>query len=116
MEGSILEWMGWMSFFIILCYSAYPGKVKRLEGKVKKLEKKNKGENVMSQIIKELLDKTCKITTSGESAFDVSADEVCTVLAVDDEWIKFTSTDKKNHTKTQIMRIEDIDHIELLAD
>lgn len=68
----------------------------------------------MSKIIHELVGKTCKITTNGDSIFDIDTDIICTVLDVDDEWIKFTYTDKKNNAKTQILRIDCIDNIELL--
>ena len=33
------EWVGIVALLLLLCYSAYPGKVKRLETKVKRLEK-----------------------------------------------------------------------------
>ncbi len=109
-----MEWVGWLSFIIMLFYSSYPGKVKKLESKVKNLERKQKGENTMSKIIHELVGKTCKITTNGDSIFDIDTDIICTVLDVDDEWIKFTYTDKKNNVKTQILRIDCIDNIEQL--
>ena len=34
-----MEWFGIVALLLMLCYSAYPGKVKRLETKVKRLEK-----------------------------------------------------------------------------
>ena len=34
-----MEWFGIVALLLLLCYSAYPGKVKRLETKVKRLEK-----------------------------------------------------------------------------
>ena len=39
-----MEWFGIVALLLMLCYSAYPGKVKRLETKVKRLEKKQRGE------------------------------------------------------------------------
>ena len=38
-----MEWFGIAALLLLLCYSAYPGKVKRLETKVKRLEKKQRG-------------------------------------------------------------------------
>ena len=38
-----MEWFGIVALLLLLCYSAYPGKVKRLETKVKRLEKKQRG-------------------------------------------------------------------------
>ena len=61
--------MGWFSFFIILCYSSYPGKVKRLEKKVKKFERNKKGEGSMSKIISSLVGQVCKIE-SEEDIFE----------------------------------------------
>ena len=34
-----MEWFGIVALLLLLCYSEYPGKVKRLETKVKRLEK-----------------------------------------------------------------------------
>ena len=33
-----MEWVGFIALMILICYSSYPDKVKRLEAKVKKLE------------------------------------------------------------------------------
>ncbi len=38
----------------------------------------------------------------------------CEVLDVDDEWVKITYKDKKDVTKTIIIRIESIDNIEII--
>lgn len=110
MEVYILEWMGWFVFIIILCYAAYPGKVKKLESKVKKLQIKQNGDKKMSKIISDLIGKQCKI-----EAEDLILNENfnCTVLDSDDEWIKFTYTDKKNNIMTKILRIDAINSIEL---
>lgn len=109
-----MEWVGWLALIIVLCYSSYPEKVKKLESKVKNFERKQKGENAMSKIIHELVGKACKIIINGDSILDIDTNIICTVLDVDDEWIKFTYTDKKNNSKTQILRIDCIDNIELL--
>ena len=104
--------MGWFSFFIILCYSSYPGKVKRLEKKVKKFERNKKGEGSMSKIISSLVGQVCKIE-SEEVIFE-SLECNCTILEVDDEWVKILHTNKKGDTKIKILRIEDIKNIELV--
>ena len=44
-----MEWFGIAALLLLLCYSAYPGKVKRLETKVKRLEKKQRGVAYMSR-------------------------------------------------------------------
>ena len=112
MEVLVLEWIGWFSLIILLCYSSYPSKVKTLENKVKKLEFKLRGDNYkMSKIINELKGKRCNIETD-----EIIINETfnCTILDTDDEWIKFTYTDKKNNLITKILRIEEINSIELM--
>lgn len=108
-----MEWMGWLSFILILCYSAYPGKVKKLEGKVKTLERKVKGENNMSKIISELIGKECVIKTEEALLFAGNNEVKCIVLDADDEWIKFTYKDKKGVEKIKILRIDSLDSVEL---
>ena len=49
-----MEWFGIVALLLMLCYSAYPGKVKRLETKVKRLEKKQRGVAYMSKLINDL--------------------------------------------------------------
>lgn len=68
----------------------------------------------MSKIINEVVGKTCKIKTEDALGLVGSPDIICTVLDADDEWIKFTYTDKKNVSKTKISRIDSIDNIELI--
>ena len=38
----------------------------------------------------------------------------CLVLDTDDEWMKVRFTDKKNNQITKLLRIENIDEIEIL--
>ena len=52
-----MEWFGIVALLLMLCYSAYPGKVKRLETKVKRLEKKQRGVAYMSKLINDLVGK-----------------------------------------------------------
>ena len=56
-----MEWFGIAALLLLLCYSAYPGKVKRLETKVKRLEKKQRGVAYMSKLINDLVGKQCII-------------------------------------------------------
>lgn len=56
-----MEWIGFIALVILLCYSSYPGKIKRLEAAVKRLERKQRGENDMSKLINELVNTECKI-------------------------------------------------------
>lgn len=103
----------------IIFYCSYPGKVRKLESKVKKIEgneKRNeRGENKMSNIIKSLIGKECKIKTEEELLFGNTL-ENCLVLDVDDEWIKLSYKDKKGCSKTRILRIDLVSSIEIISE
>ncbi len=111
-----MEWAGWVALMILLFYSSFPGKVRKLEKELKKLKKKQQGGNDMSKIINQLIGKNCKILADQESFFDGSLNVECMVLDADEEWIKFTYTDKKNMVITKILRIDSIENIELIHD
>ncbi|MDV4150062.1 hypothetical protein R0131_04350 [Clostridium sp. AL.422] len=111
-----MEWIGWISLIIILCYSSYPDKVKKLEKKVKLLERNEKGDFEMSKIISSLVGEKCKIKCNETLSFNGSLDVVANVLDVDDEWIKISYVDKKGISKVKIVRIEVIDNIELISE
>ena len=108
-----MEYFGIFAFIMVLSYSGLPGRVKRLETKIKNLSKKQKGENYMSKIIHELVGKECFINT--DKAYELSGGKYikCKVLDADDEWIKINYTDKKKNDVTRILRIEDINDVEI---
>lgn len=109
-----MEWVGFIALMILICYSSYPDKVKRLEAKVKKLERKEKGENAMSKLIKELVNKNCKMRT-GDALQLVGSDKLqCFVLDADDEWIKVRYEDKKKNQVVKLLRIESIEDVEIM--
>ncbi len=105
-----MEWLGFIALLLLLCYSSYPSKVKKLEAKIKKLEKKQKGDSYMARLISDLVGKKCKIVL--ENAFVING----TVLDADDEWIKIETchSDKKEKNITKIIRIEEIHEVELI--
>ena len=105
-----MEYCGIIALVLLLCYSAYPGKVKRLESKVKRLEKKQKGDNYMSQLI---VGEQCTIKSEAILNFAGKTELSCTILDADDEWMKICYTDKKNKQVTKLLRIEAIDEIEI---
>ena len=111
-----MEWIGWVSLILILCYSSYPDKVKKLEKKVKILERNNKGDFKMSKIISSLVGEKCKIKSNELFSFNASVDVIVNILDVDDEWVKISFIDKKGNAKVQILRIEAIDNIELISE
>lgn len=77
-----------------------------LERKVKKLERNVNGGNKMSGIIKDLIGMEC--TIDGDGFFST----ICTILDVDDEWVKLIVHEKKRDT-TKIIRLDNIDSIKL---
>ena len=77
-----------------------------LERKVKKLERNANGGSKMSGIIKELIGREC--TIDGDGFFSTR----CTILDVDDEWVKLIVHEKKKDL-TKIIRIDNIDSITL---
>ena len=75
-----------------------------LERKVKKLERNVNGGSKMSGIIKDLIGMEC----TGDGFFSTR----CTILDVDDEWVKLIVHEKKKEL-TKIIRIDNIDSITL---
>lgn len=114
-----MEWVGWFCLVIILCYSSYPGKVKKLENEMKEIKKLNKrqgGTMEMPRILSELIGKDCIIKTDEAIFFAGNREIKCTIQDTDDEWIKFTYTDKNKVLKTQILRIESIESVGLVSE
>lgn len=111
-----MEWIGWLSFAMILCYAAYPSKTRKLESKVKKLQREQRGVSEMSKIISALVGQDCKLKTEDNAFLFGSEEMVCTVLDADDEWIKLTYCDKKNVRKTKILRVDAIESVELAGE
>ena len=77
-----------------------------LERKVKKLERNANGGSKMSGIIKDLIGMEC--TIDGDGFFSTR----CTILDVDDEWVKLIVHEKKSDS-TMIVRLDNIDSITL---
>lgn len=103
-----MEWLGLVCLGLILCYSSYPEKVRKLEHKVK-LISRDKESKVM-KLIQDLVGKKCIIVCDDAFETKLTAD----VLDADDEWVKIIFTDKKGKTKTQIIRIDSVKSVELL--
>ena len=63
----------------------------------------------MSKIINELVGKKCKISCS-----DGLTSEICHVLEVDEDWVKMRYDSKKEKDCIKIIRIDTVDHIEVI--
>lgn len=77
-----------------------------MERKVKKLERNANGGSKMSGIIKDLIGMECNI--DGDGFFSTR----CTIVDVDDEWVKLIVHEKKKDS-TMIVRLDNIDSITL---
>ncbi len=66
----------------------------------------------MSKLISDLIGKKCKITNEdgSQNAW------IYTVLDVDDEWVKVSYSNKKDEVKTEIIRIDLIKKVDVLAE
>lgn len=107
-----MEYMGLIGFIILIMYSSYPAKVRKLERKVARLESKQKGDLAMSKMISDAIGKKCKFTHE-----DGSQDAwIYTILDTDDEWVKVSYTDKKDVFKNEIIRIDSIIKFCLVAE
>lgn len=106
-----MEWFGLIAFILVLCMPSHDREIKNHETRLKRIENKNKGANVMSKLIKEMVGKDCVIKSTEAIAFGDPTIQ-CHVLDADDEWVKIRFTTKKGE-KTKLMRISAIDEIEL---
>lgn len=112
--GEWMEYFGVLAFILIMCYMAYPGKVKRLEKEVVKLKRALKGDDSMSKLINELKGYKCKLSFNDVTSLLEDDNQVYEIIDVDDEWVKITFKNKKGVDKRVIVRIETIDRIELV--
>lgn len=85
-------------------------KEKKLTDKIKKQNKSK--ENNMSDMLKELTGQECTL------CFDTALQEIginlkCTVLSVDDTWLKVVSTNKKGVTVTRYIQMENIKNVKI---
>lgn len=110
-----LEFFGLLAFIFMAIYAAYPGKIKKMESEIKKIKRNLKGENSMSKILSDLISKNCKLICEDGLAIGLTDKVECTILDVDDEWIKVCFVDKKVGKKTHILRVDSIKRVDLIA-
>lgn len=102
-----MEYFGIFAFILSLYYG---GKIKKLKRQMKRLEKSNEGDTFMSQLIKNMVNKSGKIYFDSEVLGTVYE---WTILEVDGEWVKIQRMDKKGKIFTKIVRIDDIKSIDI---
>ena len=98
----------WIIFilFLIIIYASSEKKVKRLNKRIKRLEKQVKGNQDMSRLLEELKGQTVTVLVSGVG-FEYE------ILDIDEDWVKLTRVNHKQQRETKLVRIEDIQGIQL---
>ena len=98
----------WIFFipFLVLFYTSSEKKIKRLNKRIRRLEKQVKGNQDMSRILEELKGQTATVTVSGVG-FEYE------ILDIDEDWVKLSRENKKQQRETKLVRIEDIQGIQL---
>ena len=98
----------WLSFIplLFLIYTGSEKKIKRLNKRIKGLEKQVKGNKEMSRLLEELKGQTATVTVDGVG-FEYE------IIDIDEDWVKLTRVIHKQQRETKLVRIEDIQGIQL---
>ena len=98
----------WILFipFLVIIYASSEKKIKRLNKRIKRLERQMKGNQDMSRLLEELKGQTATVTVSGVG-FEYE------ILDIDEDWVKLSRENKKKEKETKLVRIEDIQGIQL---
>ena len=98
----------WIIFipFIVIFYASSEKKIKGLNRRIRRLEKQVKGNQDMSRLLEELKGQTATVTVSGVG-FEYE------ILDIDEDWVKLSRENKKKEKETKLVRIEDIQGIQL---
>ena len=98
----------WILFipFLLIIYGSSEKKIKKLNKRIKRLEKQVKGNQDMSRILEELKGQTATVLVSGVG-FEYE------ILDIDEDWVKLTRVNHKQQRETKLVRIEDIQGIQL---
>ena len=98
----------WILFipFIVIFYASSEKKIKGLNRRIKGLEKQLKGSQEMSRLLEELKGQKVKVTVNG---FGTEYE----IMDIDEDWVKLTRVNHKQQRETKLVRIEDIQGIQL---
>ena len=98
----------WILFipFLILIYTDSEKKIKRLNKRIRRLEKQVKGNQDMSRLLEELKGQTATVTVDG---FGTKYE----IMDIDEDWVKLSRVNNKQQSETKLVRIEDIQGIQL---
>ena len=92
--------------FLVIFYTSSEKKIKRLNKRIKRLEKHLKGNQDMSRLLEELKGQTVTVTVNG---FGTKYE----IMDIDEDWVKLTRVNNKQQSETKLVRIEDIQGIQL---
>ena len=98
----------WILFipFLVIFYTSSEKKIKRLNKRIKRLEKQVKGNQDMSRLLEELKGQTATVLVSGVG-FEYE------ITDIDEDWVKLSRENKKKEKESKLVRIEDIQGIQL---
>ena len=98
----------WILFipFLVIFYASSEKKIKRLNKRIRRLEKQVKGNQDMSRLLEELKGQTVSIRLNG---FGSNWE----IVDFDEDWVKLTRVNHKQQRETKLVRIEDIQGIQL---
>ena len=98
----------WILFipFLVIFYASSEKKIKRLNKRIRRLEKQVKGNQDMSRLLEELKGQTVTVTVNG---FGTEYE----MLDIDEEWVKLIRVNHKQQGETKLVRIEDIQGVQL---
>ena len=98
----------WLSFIplLFLIYTGSEKKIKRLNRRIRRLEKQLKGSQEMSRLLEELKGQTVTVTVNG---FGTKYE----IMDIDEDWVKLSCDTINQQRETKLVRIEDIQDIQL---
>lgn len=98
----------WILFipFLIMVYASSEKKIKRLNKRIRRLEKQVKGNQDMSRLLEELKGQTVTVTVNG---FGTKYE----IMDIDEDWVKLSCDTINQQRETKLVRIEDIQDIQL---
>ena len=98
----------WILFipFLVIVYASSEKMIKRLNRRIRRLEKQVKGNQDMSRLLEELKGQTATVTVDGVG-FEYE------IIDIDEDWVKLSRETNKQQKETKLVRIEDIQDIQL---
>ena len=98
----------WILFipFLLIVYASSEKKIKGLNRRIRRLEKQVKGNKEMSRLLEELKGQTVTVTVNG---FGTEYE----IMDIDEDWVKLSREINKQQRETKLVRIEDIQGVQL---